>query len=219
MSKIEMEFRKKSDLWGRMGDTKQGKEGKCCQSQTDSDLIPKVTSQLVISGKLLNLTQVLSLSVKGDNHTYLRELLRGLQEIMTYLVPSRNSIVQRPLADPLSLWHNGSSPTFFLKLKLFQVGFCFSLSALSCMNRNDQRERAPSSSASRWELVSSSLFSHPALNISSHSLPGGGGGGDATTGVSMYSFNTASSAQRLSLNQSFTQHNSANLCSQQNYPI
>lgn len=82
-----------------METTKQGMEGKRCLSQTDSDLILKVTSLAGDLRELLNLTQVFSLSIKGDNHTYLRKLLRGLKEIMTCLAPSRNSIVQRELAD------------------------------------------------------------------------------------------------------------------------
>ena len=192
--------------------------------ESDSDLIPKVTSQLVISGKLLNLTQVLPLSVKGDNHTYLRELLRGLQEIMTCLVPSRNSIVQRQLADPHSLRHNGSSPTFFLKLKLFQVGFCFSLSALSCVNRNDQEKelRPPLQQVGTGYIAACSLIllsTFPVIPSGAVGGVGGGGVGCHHRRVYVLFQHSASSAQRLSLNQSFTQHNSADLCSQQNYPI
>ena len=58
-----------------METTKQGMEGKRCLSQTDSDLILKVTSLAGDLRELLNLTQVFSLSIKGDNHTYLRKLL------------------------------------------------------------------------------------------------------------------------------------------------
>lgn len=112
---------------------------------------------------------------------------------MTCLAPSRNSIVQGSWQTQLSLRHNGSSPTFFLKEKLFLIGFYFSLSALSCVNRNDQRERASSSSPeSRWELVAYHLL----LSSCFPTFPGFpppscvGGGGGAATGMFMYCSNT-----------------------------
>lgn len=82
-----------------METTKQGMEGKTLPESDRFRLNLKVTSLAGDLRELLNLTQVFSLSIKGDNHTYLRKLLRGLKEIMTCLAPSRNSIVQRQLAD------------------------------------------------------------------------------------------------------------------------